>query len=651
MGLIFKILKCIGPPLKYIEYHKKLKNWLENVEMIIHNAKNVEQTFKNGKYLSRVRQAKLVEKKIQQVQEYLHKGNSFNTLVIDASSGFGTILPTTPLVGETTAKKNVEEIWRHLMDKDIKNIGIFGMGGVGKTTIVTHINNRLVEENKFHNVIRVSISQTPDLVKIQNGIANALKQSLLGIEDHKIRAGKLLSMSREKIFNGCKLVITTRSLYVCCSMNCKTALDLFFEKAELDISKVPTLKETSKRLVKQCASLLLVIVTIASNLNGEEDKREWRNALNELTNNFSYDRLKEEKIQHCFLYYSLYPEYHNIPKTELVNCWIAEGLVQEMDNLQAIEDRAYIMIKILVNNYRSRVKLHNVARDMVLRYITSKSSLFMVKVGLHLKDIQESFLSQMNGLMIMNLSETKIESLPNSISELTSSKLLALRILDLEFTEINVPTGMEMLTNLTSLDLFSMELHKIPAGIFLKLCRLQKALAVEEAVRLKNLDCVMAQFRNLQDFNCYVKSLNSHGGPNEYYLFLFPKNMKVLPSTWRLSLTVNKVVTLSWFNICGKEEKDCVDDIPTFNTLERLEILLICHYVAEFNIYSSNGVMVCDSLQEIVIWDCPQLKRLSLYLPKIRISRRLWEALEWDHLHPVLKISYFPYVNSINEVR
>ncbi|KAH7564898.1 hypothetical protein JRO89_XS09G0060700 [Xanthoceras sorbifolium] len=121
------------------------------------------------------------------------------------------------------------------------------------------------------------VGQTPDLVKVQNGIANALKQSLL----------------------------------------------------EFDISKVPTLKETSKRLVKQCASLPLAIVTIASNLNGEKDKREWRNALNELTNN--------------------------------------KDFIDYLD--------------------RSRVKLHDVARDMVLRYITSKSPLFMVKVGLHLKEL------------------------------------------------------------------------------------------------------------------------------------------------------------------------------------------------------------------------------------------------------------------------
>ncbi|KAL5758527.1 hypothetical protein ACOSP7_021138 [Xanthoceras sorbifolium] len=305
--------------------------------MIIHDAENVEQTFKNGKCLSCIRQAKLVEKKIQQVQEYLQKGNSFNTfntLVIDAPPDAGTILPMTPLVGETTAKKTMEEIWRHLMDNETKNIGIFGMGGIGKTTIVTHIDNRLIEEKKF-----------PHVIWVQNEIVNVLKQSLSGIEDQKIGAGKLLSMLREHNLlgipeptkeNGYKLVITTLEVK---PLSENEALELFFEKAELDISKVSTLKETAEVVVKQCASLPLAIVTIASSLKEEEDICEWRNALSELTNKvrsikvrddevfvrlkFSFNGLKDEKIQRCFLYCALYPEDHNIPKTELVDYWIA----------------------------------------------------------------------------------------------------------------------------------------------------------------------------------------------------------------------------------------------------------------------------------------------------------------------------------------
>ncbi|KAK2644675.1 hypothetical protein Ddye_019870 [Dipteronia dyeriana] len=182
-------------------------------------------------------------------------------------------------------KKNREEIWGHLMGNDIKKIGVCGMGGAGKRTIVTHLNNRLIEENKFDYVIWVTVSQTLDLIKRK--------------KIKKVRVGKLLGMLNGKRFvlilddmweaigleeiripeppkqNGCKLIITTHSLNVCKYMGCKAtvhvkplsekeALELFFEKAELDDSKAPTLKETAKLIVKQCAGLPLAIVTIAS---------------------------------------------------------------------------------------------------------------------------------------------------------------------------------------------------------------------------------------------------------------------------------------------------------------------------------------------------------------------------------------------------
>ncbi|KAK4845993.1 hypothetical protein QYF36_011667 [Acer negundo] len=199
----------------------------------------------------------------------------------------------------------MEEIWRHLMANEIKKIGVWGIEGVGKTTIAKHINNRLIEENKFHHVIWVTVSQTPDLIKVQDEIVNALKLSLSGVNDSTRRAGMLLSMFNGKRFvlilddmweviqleelgipepteaNGCKLVITNCSLDVCLSMGStivqvkplseNETLELFLKKAELDISKVPTLKETVEIVVKQYAGLPLAIVTIASSLKGEHD--------------------------------------------------------------------------------------------------------------------------------------------------------------------------------------------------------------------------------------------------------------------------------------------------------------------------------------------------------------------------------------------
>ncbi|KAK2644679.1 hypothetical protein Ddye_019874 [Dipteronia dyeriana] len=406
-----------------------------------------------------------------------------------------------------------------------------------------------------------------------------------------------------------------------------------------------------------------------------------------------------------------------------------------------------------------------------------------------LESIPESFFSHMHGLKILNLSGTEIESLPNSISECTNltasllrkcrrlkrvpslARLGALQKLDLGVTKINeVPAGMEMFTGL----------HMIPGGILPKLCRLQKLrvlwgletlrVAVEEVVRLKNLDCLVVQFWKSQDFNRYVKSSNSHRRPNDYCLIINRGvNPYLLDDAYRrLQYNVEKMVILIRCYICGREDdsiflpkeveclfiRDCggdvrnINNIPAFNALERLEILHTedvdnltgiflnlsagqyshltvvkvircqklkkllsskllselknleqinvgqCKEMEELiaaddddndneersqllpklerlslidlpklkSIASCNGVMVCDSLQEIVIWGCPQLKRLPIYLPidekgkpsplptlnKITVERKWWEALEWDHLHPdaILPLSVFDNFSS-----
>ncbi|KAK1571589.1 hypothetical protein Q3G72_019674 [Acer saccharum] len=417
-----------------------------------------------------------------------------------------------------------------------------------------------------------------------------------------------------------------------------------------------------------------------------------------------------------------------------------ERLVDEMVNLQETEDRARIIIKTLVNNClllesldnerRSCVKLHDVVRDMTIRYITSQSPLFMVKAGLKLDElpngrewkenldkvslmknrvreipssmspncqilstlflqdnpllesIPESFFFHMHGLKILNLSRTGIESLPNSISELTNltalllqncgrlkrvpslAGLQALVKLELGYTSINeVPAGMEMLANLTSLDLLCLELHMIPTGIFSKLCRLQKLrvnwglktlkVAVEEAATLKKLDRLLAQFHNLQDFNCYAKSLNSQGGPNEYRLFFISLEINFgfdyldqlvwnKLFDWTLPYELNKEVILRGVNICGREEedfiflpkkveklliRDCHDvrnlsSIPTFNTLEKLETL---------EVQGLSNLSVDEKGEPS---PPPALNNIFVY-------REWWEASEWDN--PNAKTLLLPF--------
>ncbi|MFQ6641128.1 hypothetical protein Gotur_014779, partial [Gossypium turneri] len=350
------VANCLGTPIcKYLQYHRKLnnyvrnlkrirdelnsqmediemllkaellhhvgkipkkgvENWLENVKMMIREARDVENKVGNGRYFCRACNGKLVDKMTREMQKFLDKApNLSQSLVIDGPSG-GLPLLTSELVGEEAVR---EEIWSCLMQEDVSKIGVWGMGGVGKTTIMKHIHNDLLKEQRFERVIWVTISKEFDIVKLQDDIASALN-GYMPKEGNKVRRAAILSELLKKVgkhvlilddvwdnvsleevgipepssSNGCKLVLTTRVEQVCKYMECKVikvkplseeeALTLFLNKVGPNILQSPTLMPTLRLVVKECAGLPLTIVVIAGSLKGEDDPRIWKNALKDL---------------------------------------------------------------------------------------------------------------------------------------------------------------------------------------------------------------------------------------------------------------------------------------------------------------------------------------------------------------------------------
>ncbi|CAL5377565.1 unnamed protein product [Camellia sinensis] len=135
-----------------------------------------------------------------------------------------------------------------MMDDAVRKIGVQGMEGVGKTTIMKHINNQLLDETyNFSDVIWVTVSETFKIKNLQRQIAKKLNLNLSDYEDELRSASEIHNMlSQKKRYvlildnlsnpfpleevgipeptrdNGCKLVLTTRLLEVCRRMNCKT---------------------------------------------------------------------------------------------------------------------------------------------------------------------------------------------------------------------------------------------------------------------------------------------------------------------------------------------------------------------------------------------------------------------------------------------
>ncbi|PPD74722.1 hypothetical protein GOBAR_DD28352 [Gossypium barbadense] len=206
------IANCLGPPVcKYLKYHRKLndyvrnfgrnrdelnckmediemgkipkqgvENWLKDAKKMIAEARDVKNQVRNGRYLCHAWNGKLVDEKTREIKEFLNKApNASEALTMDGPS-VGLPLPTSELVGEEAARK---EIWACLMQEEVKHIGVWGMGD-GQY----HIHNDLLKEQRFERVIWVTISKEFNVMKVQDSIASALEaKDYLDKEDDKLR--------------------------------------------------------------------------------------------------------------------------------------------------------------------------------------------------------------------------------------------------------------------------------------------------------------------------------------------------------------------------------------------------------------------------------------------------------------------------------
>ncbi|KAG4149772.1 hypothetical protein ERO13_D05G354500v2 [Gossypium hirsutum] len=735
------IANCLGTPVcKYLQYHRKMndyvrnfkrmrdelnckmedidlqlkaellrplgkipkkgvENWLKDVKEMIREAQVVENKVRNGRYLCRACNGKLVDEKTREMKEFLDKApNASEGLAMDGPSA-GLPLPTSELVGEEAVRN---EIWAYLMQEEVSKIGVWGMGGVGKTTIMKHIHNDLLKEQRFERVVWVTISKEFNIVKLQNDIASALNGKMPE-EANKVRRAAILSemlkragkhalilddvwseVSLEEIgipkpssSNGYKLVLTTRVEQVCKSMGCKVikvkplseeeALILFLSEVGPNIVQNQTIMPTLKLVVKECAGLPLTIVRIGKVKEGEDKVIE--------SLKVSFNHLKDEKVKYCFLHCALYPEDFGIKKDELIECWIEEGFIDDMSTRQEMKDKGHVILKkledncLLENVSSERVRMHDAVRDTVLS-ITRMNPRYMIQAGSQLKELPEkeqwspdiekvslmynsiseisidvlpikcqllttlllqenpikkiphSFFTNMPCLSVLNLSSTKIKSLPNSISELKNlttlllcccvelrdlpclSMLQELKKLDLYGTNIEeVPEGMDMLIKLSYLDVTVFTLKEIPAGLLPKLVHLQHlsfagnnekiSLNAEEMEPLKKLECLTGHFEDISEFNKFVSSMQQNkivaiGGVDNWEgeLIMHPieiKELHIIECDYLRSLvddnsSFKNAIDLRVCRIWGCEGIECVVSLSSFasssaHPFQSLEVL------------------------------------------------------------------------------
>ncbi|KAL1080094.1 hypothetical protein V6Z11_D10G267500 [Gossypium hirsutum] len=311
-------------------------------------------------------------------------------------------------------------IMEALKDDSVSVVGVHGMGGIGKTTLVKEI-ARKVKGKLFDSVVIATVTQAIDIEKIQNQIADFLglqfeEQSMVGKafrlrerlkEEERILVvlddiwGKVdieeVGIPLGDEHKGSKLLLTSRELNVLSNgmdaqkkfpigfLNEKEAWDLFKKKAG-DCDESCDLKPIAMEVANKCAGLPIAIATVAGALR---NKRlfEWKNALRELerhsSSNFmgiaaaysaiewSFNYLESEEVKLTFLLCSVIG--HNGLVEDLVRYTLGLGLFDGVHTMEEARNKVLTVVAnlkasaLLLDSYNDkRFDIHDVVWDAAI---------------------------------------------------------------------------------------------------------------------------------------------------------------------------------------------------------------------------------------------------------------------------------------------
>ncbi|KAK2440157.1 putative disease resistance RPP13 protein [Trifolium repens] len=296
-------------------------------------------------------------------------------------------IPMTSLVDESNIcgrKGDKEKIVNFLLlDNGSSNhapiISIVGLGGMGKTTLAQLVYNDHMIQKSFDLKAWVYVSESFDLVRLTKAILESFgcsptsenslellqrqlqerltgKKYLLVLDDvwnGNVEIWDHLLLPFDKGSSGSKIIVTTRNREVAASMKSSMLLDLerlegsdswsLFVKLAFhnrNVSEYPTLESIGKNIVDKCGGLPLALKTLGNLLRRKFSQSEWVKiletdlwCLSERDSNInpvlrlSYQNLPSN-LKRCFSYCSIFPKGYWFEKNQLINLWMAEGLLK-----------------------------------------------------------------------------------------------------------------------------------------------------------------------------------------------------------------------------------------------------------------------------------------------------------------------------------
>ncbi|KAK4708149.1 hypothetical protein R3W88_029074 [Solanum pinnatisectum] len=303
---------------------------------------------------------------------------------------------------------------------------IFGMGGIGKTTLARKVYDDSYIRSRFDKQAWVTISEEYNerqmLLELVSSITGSKQETsddeLMEIVYRGLKGRRFLIViddiwstkawdQMQRTFpnddNRSRILLTTRLKYVAdyvsypdfpphskSFLSLKDSWNLFTEKLFKKNPCPPLLEKIGKHIVKQCRGLPLSVVVVAGLLGKMDPTHDnWKKVEENLNSFFgtvsercqsilslSYNYLPQY-LKACFLYVGGFPEDTEINVSPLIKLWIAEQFVKARKDkrlevvaeecLQELIDRSLILAgKQRANGRMRSCKIHDLLRQLCL---------------------------------------------------------------------------------------------------------------------------------------------------------------------------------------------------------------------------------------------------------------------------------------------
>ncbi|KAK4596163.1 hypothetical protein RGQ29_014280 [Quercus rubra] len=413
------------------EIEDDVNMWLTKVDDILVKAEEVLDDEEKPKTSSskmacpnlklRHKHSKKAKKIVQEIDEL--KNCRFDTVSYRSTSKGSVTTTNMDYITFESRRSTVEELMEALVDANINMIGVWGMPGVGKSTLIREVAMKVKEKKLFDEVAIATVTHQPEPSRIQGEIADKLdlkldKETLSGKAD--LLRERLTKDTNKKIlvilddiwekldlneigipYDGCKIVVTSRNRDILSSeMGAQKDFGLevlpkeeawcLFEKLSGDSLKESNLRSKAMEVCIACAGLPLALITVAKAL---KNKRffEWEDALRQLRRpsprnkkrmqeviysaiKLSYSHLESEELKLFFLFCAQNQVFSDISYQDLLKKCFGLRLFQGISTLEEARNRTYTQVRSLIDagllldalDSSQCFRMHDLTRDIAL---------------------------------------------------------------------------------------------------------------------------------------------------------------------------------------------------------------------------------------------------------------------------------------------